>query len=200
MPRTYRSLGIVALLASLTAWAAIVQSDEQPTDKPTTAEAAADSTAANRGARAKAKADDPALARARQTVQMLDDIYKSAVVLITDKYVHDEEDFPAGSAAVALFEAISNKGWHQVRLIDATGQPYEEKNVARDDFEKTGIERLKAGDALYERVVETDAGRQYRSLTPIPVVMQKCVMCHAHYADAKENEPIGAISYTLDVE
>ena len=132
--------------------------------------------------------------------QMLDDIYKNAVVLITDKYVHDEDDFPAGSAAVALFEAISKKGWHQVRLIDATGQPYEEKNVARDDFEKAGIARLKAGDAVYEQVVEVDGQRQFRALTPLPVVMKKCVMCHAHYADAKENEPIGAISYSVPVE
>jgi hypothetical protein len=185
MQRVYRFLGIVAVIASLAAWAAVSQSNEKPANKPAV-------TAPENG--------DPAVARARKTVQMLDDIYKNAVVLITDKYVHDEDDFPAGSAAVALFEAISKKGWHQVRLIDATGQPYEEKNVARDEFEKAGIARLKAGDALYEQIVEADGSRQYRALTPIPVVMQKCVMCHAHYADAKQDEPVGAISYTLDVE
>src|SRR5690606_1978575 len=38
--------------------------------------------------------------RARATVKMLDDIYKSVIVLITDKYVHTESDYPAGSAAV----------------------------------------------------------------------------------------------------
>ena len=146
------------------------------------------------------KPDEAAVERARKKVQMLDEVYKNAVVLITDKYVHEEDDFPAGSAAVALFEAISKKGWHQVRLIDATGQPYEEKNVARDDFEKAGIARLKAGDAVYEQVVDVDGQRQYRALTPVPVVMKKCVMCHAHYADAKENEPIGAISYSVPVE
>jgi hypothetical protein len=28
------------------------------------------------------------------------------LALITDKYVNDEDEFPAGSAAIALFEAI----------------------------------------------------------------------------------------------
>ena len=187
-------LAVVALIAAV---ATIGRSDEKPT-------ASRDQVAAVPAKPAQAAAsatdDDPAIARARKTVQMLDDIYKNAVVLITDKYVHEEDDFPAGSAAVALFEAISKKGWHQVRLIDATGQPYEEKNVARDDFEKAGIARLKAGDAVYEQVVDVDGQRQYRALTPVPVVMKKCVMCHAHYADAKENEPIGAISYSVPVE
>ena len=187
-------LAVVALIAAV---ATIGRSDEKPT-------ASRDQVAAVPAKPAQAAAsatdNDPAVARARKTVQMLDDIYKNAVVLITDKYVHEEDDFPAGSAAVALFEAISKKGWHQVRLIDATGQPYEEKNVARDDFEKAGIARLKAGDAVYEQVVDVDGQRQYRALTPVPVVMKKCVMCHAHYADAKENEPIGAISYSVPVE
>ncbi len=192
-----RLVGPLAMVALLAIVATIGRSDEKPAasrDQVAAAPAKPTQVAA-------AAADaDPAVARARKTVQMLDDIYKNAVVLITDKYVHDEDDFPAGSAAVALFEAISKKGWHQVRLIDATGQPYEEKNVARDDFEKTGIARLKAGDAVYEQVVDVDGQRQFRALTPVPVVMKKCVMCHAHYADAKENEPIGAISYSVPVE
>jgi hypothetical protein len=187
-------LAMVALLATFTT---IGRSDEKPA---TSGAKVAAVPAKPTPAATAAPAADPAVARARKTVQMLDDIYKNAVVLITDKYVNDEDDFAAGSAAVALFEAISKKGWHQVRLIDATGQPYEEKNVARDDFEKAGIARLKAGDAVYEQVVEADGGRQFRALTPLPVVMKKCVMCHAHYADAKENEPIGAISYSVPVE
>src|SRR6185436_4589429 len=63
--------------------------------------------------------------RTRNTVRMLDDVYKTTVVLITDKYVNDEDDFPAGSAAIALFSEIEKKGWHGVRLLDATGKPYE---------------------------------------------------------------------------
>ena len=91
---------------------------------------------------------DAGVERARRTVKMLDDIYKTAIVLITDKYVHDENDFPAGSAAVAWFDAISKKGWHEVRLLDATGQPHDDKNTARDTFDREAIKQLKAGKSL----------------------------------------------------
>lgn len=54
-------------------------------------------------------------------VQVLDDVYKTTVDLIADKYANDEDKFPARSAAIALFEAIEKKGWHGVRLSDVTG-------------------------------------------------------------------------------
>jgi hypothetical protein len=144
--------------------------------------------------------DPAAIERSRKTVQMLDNIYKQTIVLITDKYVHDEDDYPAGSAAVALFATISKSGSHAVRLIDATGEPYEPANVANDDFEREGVKQLKAGAEHYEQIVRTDGKDYLRAITPVPVVMQKCVMCHAHYADAKQGEPIGAISYTVPIE
>ncbi|MEX0818751.1 MAG: DUF3365 domain-containing protein [Pirellulaceae bacterium] len=147
-----------------------------------------------------AKPDSEAIERSRKTVQTLDNIFKQTIVLITDKYVHDEDDFAAGSAAVLLFKNISEAGDNKVRLIDATGEPYDAENVAKDDFEREGIKRLKAGAPIYESVVTTDGKHQLRALTAVPVVMQKCVMCHAHYADAKKGEPIGAISYTVPVE
>jgi hypothetical protein len=138
--------------------------------------------------------------RARKTVRMLDDVYKTAVVLITDKYVNDNDDFPAGSAAIALFGAVGKKGWHEVRLLDVTGQPYDAKNTAQDDFEKQGVNQLKAGKDYYEQIVEKDGKPFLRAMTAVPVVMQKCVMCHPHYADAKKGAAIGAISYTMPIE
>lgn len=143
--------------------------------------------------------NEEAIARTRDTVKMLDDVYKQAIVLITDKYVHDEEDFPAGSAAVELFRRVGKTGYHQVRLIDATGEPYEPDNVAKTPFEKQGIKTLKAGKATHEEVVVKDGQAYLRMMTAVPVVMQKCVMCHPHYADAKKGEPIGAISYELPI-
>jgi len=131
---------------------------------------------------------------------MLDDIYKTTVVLITDKYVNDEDDFPAGSAAIALFDAIKKKGWHEVRLLDATGDPYDEENTARDDFDHEAIKQLKSGKSYYEQVIEKDGKRELRAATPVPVVMQKCTMCHPHYKHAKKGEPIGLLSYTLSIE
>lgn len=148
----------------------------------------------------KKKPSTEAVERTRKTVRMLDDVYKTTVVLITDKYVNDEDDFPAGSAAIALFDAIEKKGWHGVRLIDVTGEPYEDKNVAKDEFEKKGVLQLKEGKDYYEEVIEKDGKPHLRAMTPVPVVMQKCVLCHSHYADVPKGAAVGAISYTLPIE
>jgi hypothetical protein len=147
------------------------------------------------------KAPDPAaVARARKTVDMLDHVYKTTVVLITDKYVNSKKDFAAGRAAKKLFGEISKKGWHEVRLIDATGEPYDANNVAQDDFDKEGLKQLKAGKAGYDRVIQKDGKPYLRAITPIPVVMDKCVMCHDNYKQAKKGEPIGALTYTVPIE
>ncbi|HUE74370.1 MAG TPA: DUF3365 domain-containing protein, partial [Pirellulaceae bacterium] len=143
------------------------------------------------------KKDDPALARARKTVLMLDDIYKTTVVLITEHYVTDDSSLAAGEAAQALFGAIKKKGWHEVRLIDAAGEPIVDGNRPKDDFEKAAVAALKSGKSGYEQVIEKDGKRYLRSATPIPVVHKKCVMCHDNYKLAKEGEPIGALGYTI---
>ncbi|KAA5539417.1 DUF3365 domain-containing protein [Roseiconus nitratireducens] len=143
--------------------------------------------------------DEDALERTRATIKLLDNIFKQTVVMVTEKYVHDEDDFAAGSAAVLLFKNISDSSDHQVRLIDASGDPYDSENVAKDRFEKEGIAKLKAGAKGYEKVVVREDQPFLRALTPVPVVMQKCVMCHPHYADVKEGQPIGAISYTVPI-
>jgi hypothetical protein len=147
-----------------------------------------------------AEKSDPAVERARKQVRMLDDLYKTAVVLITEHYVEADSDLPAGTAAKALFSAMKEKGWHEVRLVDATGMPIEDANAPADDFEKSAIKRLKAGDAYIDEVVEIDGRRTLRAATIIPVVMEKCTMCHEHYKQAKEGEAIGALVYTLPVE
>jgi hypothetical protein len=146
------------------------------------------------------KPSTAAVERTRKTVRMLDDVYKTTIVLITDKYVNSEKDFPAGSAAVALFSQIEKNGWHGVRLLDVTGDPYDSKNVAKDEFEKQGVGQLQAGRDYYEQIVEKDGKPYLRAMTPVPVVMQKCVMCHPHYANVKKGAAIGAVSYTLLIE
>ncbi len=143
---------------------------------------------------------DPAVERTRKQVRMLDDLYKTAIVLITDKYVHSDTDLPAGSAFQALFGAMKKKGWHEVRLVDATNDPLVPKNAPADDFEKEAIKRLLAGNAGYEQIVEKDNKRYLRSATAVPVVMKKCTMCHPHYEDAKPGQAIGALSYTIPIE
>ncbi|HTI49546.1 MAG TPA: DUF3365 domain-containing protein [Planctomycetaceae bacterium] len=143
---------------------------------------------------------DPAVERTRKQVRMLDDLYKSAIVLITDKYVNNDSDLPAGSAFQALFAAMKQKGWHEVRLIDATNEPLRPKNAPADDFEKEAVKRLLAGNAGHEQVVEKDGKRYLRSATAIPVVMKKCILCHPHYEEAKPGQAIGALAYTIPIE
>lgn len=150
--------------------------------------------------KAPSQPDEAAVDRARKTVRMLDDVYKNAVVLITDKYVHDEDDFAAGSAAVALFEAVSKKGHHKVELLDATGEPYDEENTASDDFEKEGIKQLNDGKDYFERVEITDGKPVLRAVTALPVVLQKCTMCHENYKSVKQGHPIGALGYSIPIE
>lgn len=144
--------------------------------------------------------DEAAVNRTRHVVNTLDNIFKQTIVLITDKYVHDDDDFAAGSAAVLLFKNISESGDNKVRLIDATGEPYDTDNVAKGSFEKKGIELLKQGAERHEQIVNRDGQPFLRVLTPVPVVMEKCIMCHAHYADVAKGAPIGAISYTIPIE
>ena len=142
---------------------------------------------------------DAAMERTRDTVRMLDDVYKAAVVLITTHYVNDEDDLPAGNAAIALFDAVNKKGWHQVRLLDASGEPINDANVARDKFELEGILKLKSGKNWHESIFSEKGKRHLRVITPIPVVLEKCTMCHENYKKFKQGEPIGAISYNIPV-
>ncbi|MEQ8790470.1 MAG: DUF3365 domain-containing protein [Pirellulaceae bacterium] len=152
-------------------------------------------------AKKKPAKENAAVARTRKQVKMLDDLYKTAVVLITTHYVTETSDLAAGEAAVALFAAMKEKGWHDVRLLDATGDPIEAKNSPQDDFEKQAIAKIKAGESWVEEVVEIDGQRHLRAATPIPVVLDKCILCHPHYEDfKKKGQAIGSLSYTLKVE
>ena len=145
-------------------------------------------------------AADPAVERTREQIKMLDDIYKTAVVAITEKYVHKETDSPAIIVAMGLFDAMKKKGWHEVRLIDATGQPYDDKNVANDEFEKAAVKALAGGKDYYELLVNENGKQRLRAATPVPVVMKKCTMCHENYKSVKSGVAIGVLTYDVPVK
>lgn len=140
---------------------------------------------------------DEAVARARREVRLLDDLYKTAVVLITDHYVNEPTDLAAGEAAVAMFDAMKQKGWHEAALVDATGEPINPENLPRDDFERTAIKKILGGESYYDEVTEQDGKRYLRAATLVPVVMEKCTMCHKGY---KVGDTLGAISYKLEIQ
>jgi hypothetical protein len=151
------------------------------------------------GAAAKPDKADPAVERARREVRMLDDIYKTAIVLITTHYVEDDNDLPAGSAFKALFSAVKEKGWHEVRLLDATGEPYEPANSPKAGFEKKAIGELLKGKSVYDEVVTEDGKRFLKSATAIPVVMDKCILCHENYRSVPKGRAIGALGYKVPI-
>ena len=143
---------------------------------------------------------DAALGRARREIKMLDDIYKSGIVTITQHYVNDQQTIPAGTAFKKLFEAVEKKGWHRVRLVDATGEPYSDENVPEDDFEKKAIQELVAGKPYVDTVEVREGVRHLRAVTAIPVVFDKCIMCHDNYAGVPAGKAIGALSYTVPID
>ena len=150
-------------------------------------------------ARASAETLEPAVERARREVRMLDDIYKTAIVLVTEHYVKEDSDLPAGSAFKALFAAVEKKGWHSVRLVDATGEPYSEGNSPKDGFEKKAIKELLAGKPSVDEVITEGDKRFLLTATAIPVVMEKCIMCHENYRNVPKGQAIGALSYKVPV-
>jgi hypothetical protein len=146
------------------------------------------------------KKKDPAVDRTRKQALMLDDLYKTAIVLVTTHYVEETSDLAAGDAFQALFKAMKDKGWHDTRLLDATGEPYDEDNTPKAGFEKAAVEALKKGAASHEAVITKDGKRYLQFATAVPVVLDKCVLCHAHYKDVAKGAPIGALSYTIPIE
>jgi hypothetical protein len=67
---------------------------------------------------------------------MLDDLYKTVVVLITEHYVKDPTILPAASASKALFAEMKKKGWHEVRLLGLTDKLFNPDNKPSDAFEQ----------------------------------------------------------------
>ena len=140
---------------------------------------------------------DPALDRARSEVKMLDDLYKTAVVSITKRYVKAQDQQPAIMVAKDVFGAMSKNGWHSARLVDATGEPLGVDGAPKTDFEKAAAKEIKAGKPYFERVVGEGKDRRLLAATVVPVVMDKCADCHTH---KKVGEVLGFIRYDVPIK
>jgi Protein of unknown function (DUF3365) len=140
---------------------------------------------------------DKAVERTQQEIKMLDDLYKNALVLINEHYVNKPSDFPAATATKALFAAMEKGGWHEVRLLGLTDVIGDPDDAPKDAFEQAAAKKLVAGQTPDEEVVKKDGKRYLRVATGIPVVAEKCIMCHENFKGNKGN--IGALSYTVPV-
>jgi hypothetical protein len=137
-----------------------------------------------------------AIARARAEVQMLDDLYKNFVVQITATYVGAEENVPAAKVAMKVFRAMHKKGWHNARLVDATGTPVRQANLPATPFEKAAIAQIKSGKTYYDEVGSTGGKKVLRAATVVPVVMKQCITCHQ---GKKEGDLLGALVYEVPI-
>jgi hypothetical protein len=141
--------------------------------------------------------DDPALARTREQVKMLDDLYKNAVVSITSRYVEGQGKQPAIMVAQDVFGAMKKQGWHSAKLVDASGEPLNDENSPQTDFEKDAAKAVNSGQPYFERVVGDGNDRRLLAATVVPVVMKRCASCHTH---KKVGEVLGFIRYDIPVK
>ena len=142
--------------------------------------------------RAGGPAADPALERTREQVKMLDELYKNAVVSITNKY----NGPPAIKVAMDVFAAMEKSGWHKAKLIDATGTPQNEANRPTTDFEKRAASAMRAGMPYFEEVEGSGPERKLYAATVVPAVTQKCATCHA----VNKGDLLGFIRYEIPVK
>lgn len=132
------------------------------------------------------------LAQARQTVDMLNDLYVNAVVVTHTTYVKDPGTPAAAFMARKVFEAMEAKGWPQTRWISTTGRQFNPDAKPKDQFERDAVVALNKGQAKFERV----ENGQLRVATLIPLVDKSCQMCHTK---DKVGDPIGGLSYTINL-
>jgi len=142
--------------------------------------------------------DDPAIARTVEQVKMLDALYKTAVVLITEHYVENPSSISAATASKLLFAEMKKNGFHEARLVGLTDQlTNPEENTPKGDFEETAKQKLLSGEEYYKRVIQEGDKRYLYMATGVPVVMEKCVMCHANFKG--KTGPVGALAYKVPV-
>ena len=150
----------------------------------------------NTSAADKKEVDKAALERTREQTKMLDDLYKTAVVGITQTYGDRQAAKPAAVVAGMVFDAMKKKGWHNARLVDATGDPKNEDNVAKTDFEKKAAKAMKDGKKTLEEIAEVDGKPVLRTATLVPAVLKSCAKCHG----VQEGDVLGTIVYELPIK
>ena len=137
------------------------------------------------------------LEHARKTVRMLDDLYKTYIVLITQEYVDDPSVLPAATLSKRVFESMNKKGWHKARLLDATGTPFNPENNPRDEFERDAIKAMLAGKTYFEKIEKIEGKDHLRAVTSVHAIMKGCISCHP---DRKFGDLLGGIAYSIPLE
>ena len=129
---------------------------------------------------------------------MLDDLYKTVVVLITEHYVKDQTmRYPAASASKALFAEMKKKGWHEVRLLGLTDKLFNPENKPSDAFEQAAAKSCLQGRRAMKRSSRKVESATCASQPGYLSSWSNVVMCHPTWKGNKGN--IGSLSYTVPV-
>mgnify|MGYP005852880829 CR=1 FL=1 len=123
---------------------------------------------------------------------MLDALYKTAVVSITDKYQRGQ---PAIMVAKDVFAAMEASGHHSARLVDASQSPLGEGNEPESDFEKRAAEAMRNKQTYLEEVVGEGEDRRLLAATVVPAVHRRCAACHG----VEEGDLLGFIRYEIPI-
>ncbi len=137
------------------------------------------------------------LEHARKTVRMLDDVYKTYIVLITEEYVDDPSVLPAATLSKRVFKSMNKKGWHETRLLDATGTPFNPENNPRDEFERDAINAMISGKTYFEKIEKIEGKDHLRAVTSVHAVMKGCISCHP---SSRVGDLLGGIAYNIPLE
>ncbi|MBC8553607.1 MAG: DUF3365 domain-containing protein [Candidatus Brocadiales bacterium] len=137
------------------------------------------------------------LEHARKTVRLLDDLYKTYIVLITEEYVDDPSVLPAATLSKRVFKSMSKKGWYKTRLLDATGTPFNPENNPVDAFERDAINAMISGRTYFEKIETIDGKPHLRAATSVHAVMKGCISCHP---SSRVGDLLGGIAYDVPLE
>ena len=137
------------------------------------------------------------LEHARKTVRMLDDLYKTYIVLITEEYVDDPSVLPAATLSKRVFKSMNKKGWHKARLLDATGTPFNPENNPVDAFERDAVNAMISGRTYFEKIEKIEGKDHLRAVTSVHAVMEGCISCHP---SSRVGDLLGGIAYNIALE
>lgn len=137
--------------------------------------------------------EDPAVARARDQVKMLDELYKTAVVSITERFPRGQ---PAIMVAKDMFYAMENSEHHSAKLVDASGAPLGADSEPETAFEEKAAEAMQNGETYLDQVVGEGDNRRLLAATVVPAVHQRCAECHG----VEKGDLLGFIRYEVPIK
>jgi hypothetical protein len=140
--------------------------------------------------------DESAVTAARRETKMLDTLYKTAIVAVTGSYVEDASSTAAATTFGPVFKAMREAKYHEVRLVDGLGEAINPDNTPRDDFEKEAMKAILAGKEIVDKVDSTDGVAYLRTMTVLPMAMEKCILCHENF---RGKSIVGGMSYKLPI-